>query len=539
MFEGHLLSLLFAIPAIGAVLCLLVPKGRDGWIRGIAAVISVISVVLMPVLWRAFAAASDDFTVAGFLLLEERSWIPRLGIHWRLGIDGISLLLLELTLLLLPLVVMASWKTISHRVREYYCFLLLLQAGMIGVFMALDAILFYVFWEVMLVPMYFLIGIWGSKDRLVAAIKFFLYTMVGSVLMLLALFVLYFQNEAATGTGFDIRGFLGLQVPAELQGWLFLAFFAAFAIKVPLFPFHTWLPAAHGQAPTAGSVILAGVLLKMGTYGFVRLALPILPEATRAALPWLLGLCVVGVIYGALTAMAQSDMKQLVAYSSISHLGLVMLGIFCLNPNGLSGGLLQMINHGLSTGALFLLVGMLYERRHTKEISAFKGLAQGMPVFTVLFLIATLASIGLPGLNGFVGEFTILAGAIELAQQAGGGLNIPGFLMTALAATGVVLGAVYMLWLVRRICFGPTDDENAGMKDVQWRSLEFWSVVPLLVLCLYIGLHPKPLFKALEVPVRELVAVLQPDYTDPPPVTTALSSDPPPHDGSHASSNGH
>ncbi len=519
MSDFPLLSLTLALPIVGALTCLFIPGSKPGAVRAVAALVSAVGALLMIPLWIGF-----DRSAAGFQFVEEHSWIPQLGISYRVGIDGIALLLILLTLLLLPLVLMASWRTVTKRVKEYYLFLLLLQAGMIGVFLALDVFLFYVFWELMLVPMYFLIGIWGGERRLHAAIKFFLYTMVGSVLMLLAILKLYFENTAATGEpNFNLVTMLNLQLDPSLQFWLFLAFFAGFAIKVPLFPFHTWLPSAHGQAPTAGSVILAGVLLKMGTYGFVRFCLPIFPDAVRDAMPWLLGLCVLGIIYGALTAMAQTDMKQLVAYSSVSHLGFVMLGIFCLNPNGLSGGLLQMINHGISTGALFLLVGMLYERRHTKEIGDYGGIAAVVPVYATLFLIVTLSSIGLPGLNGFVGEFTILAGSIELALGADGSFNSWGMLVTALAATGVVLGAAYMLWLVKRVFFGPiVHAENESLKDVRLFGLEFWSVTPLIALCFWIGLYPKPFFEILDQPVRQLVEVVRPGYYEAPAVADAL-----------------
>ena len=542
--SDHLLSIILWLPIVGALACLFVPGSKPGAVKGVAAAVSALGALLMIPLWTGFDRAAE-----GFQFMEEKAWVPQLGISYRLGIDGIALLLILLTLLLLPLVVMASWRTIGKRVKEYYVFLLLLQAGMLGVFMALDVFLFYVLWELMLVPMYFLIGVWGSDRRLHAAIKFFLYTMAGSVLMLLGILKLYFENvDALTGKpSFNMLTMLSLQLDPSTQFWLFLAFFAGFAIKVPIFPFHTWLPAAHGQAPTAGSVILAGVLLKMGTYGFVRFCLPMFPDATRDALPWLLALCVAGIIYGALTAMAQSDMKQLVAYSSVSHLGFVMLGVFCLNPNGLSGGLLQMINHGLSTGALFLLVGMIYERRHTKEISQYGGIASKVPVYATLFMIVTLSSIGLPGLNGFVGEFTILAGSIELAAGTGGGLDGFGVLVTALAATGVVLGAAYMLWLVKRVFFGPlTKPENESLTDVKPFGLEFWSVTPLIALCFWIGLYPKPFFEILDRPVRQLVETVRPDYYGAPAVADVLPRTSLPaaaeegaHGDSHGGSDGH
>src|SRR5689334_5829792 len=352
---------------------------------------------------------------------------------------------------------------------------------MLGVFMAMDFFLFYVFWEVMLLPMYFLIGIWGGKRRLYAAIKFFLYTLVGSVLMLLGILALYFYNSSGLlgwkGLGnpatFSIVQFhqIGAQIPPELQLWIFLAVFVGFAIKVPMFPFHTWLPDAHVEAPTAGSVILAGVLLKMGTYGFVRFSLPILPDATRRCLPWVAALSIVGIIYGALVAMAQKDMKKLVAYSSISHLGFVMLGLFALNGPGLNGGVLQMINHGLSTGALFLLVGVIYERRHTRMIAEYGGLSAVMPLYATIFLIITMSSIGLPALNGFVGEFTILVGAFNQTWW-----------WALLAALGIVLGAAYMLWLFQRVFFGPlTNSENRNLQDLNKRELAY--LLPLVLLC--------------------------------------------------------
>jgi NADH-quinone oxidoreductase subunit M len=499
----HLLTIVLAIPALGALACLFVPRDRPGAVRAISMAAALVGFGLSFPLWRWFARGTADYQ-----FVEERSWIPQIGAAYRLGIDGIALLLLLLTLLVLPLVLAFSWRSITDRVKEYHVFLLLLQVGMLGVFCALDVLLFFVFWEIMLVPMYFLIGIWGSENRRYAAIKFFLYTAAGSALMLLALLKLYFAN----GQSFDLRSMADLALDPVTQTWVFLGLFLGFAIKVPLFPLHTWLPDAHGQAPTAGSVVLAAVLLKMGTYGFVRFAIPILPEATIAWMPLLLLLCVVGIIYGALTAMAQKDMKQLVAYSSVSHLGFVMLGVFCLNPNGLSGGLLQMLNHGLSTGALFMLVGMLYERRHTKLIESFGGIAKPMPLFAATFVIVTMSSIGLPGLNGFVGEFTILAGTVELAVGDWSRL-----IVVILAATGIVLGAVYMLWMVKRVFFGPlTHAENEKLADVRPFGLEFWSVAPLVAVCFWIGIYPKPFFEILDPPVRHLVEITRPGYYDAP-----------------------
>jgi NADH-quinone oxidoreductase subunit M len=383
---------------------------------------------------------------------------------------------------------------------------------MLGVFMALDFFLFYVFWEVMLVPMYFLIGIWGGPRKLYAAIKFFLYTLVGSVLMLLGILALYFINQEGLfgweGLGneatFSILQFhqIGALIPADLQFWIFLAFFVGFAIKVPMFPFHTWLPDAHVEAPTAGSVILAGVLLKMGTYGFVRFSLPILPQATIELLPWMAGLSIIGIVYGALVAMAQKDMKKLVAYSSVSHLGFVMLGMFALNPPGLNGSILQMINHGLSTGALFLLVGIIYERRHTRMIAEYGGISKQMPVYATYFLIITMSSIGLPALNGFIGEFTILVGAFAR-----------NWVWATFGALGIVLGAAYMLWMYQRVFFGPLDNpENAKLQDLDRREIGY--LLPIVVLCFWIGLYPAPFFRILERPVNYVVARVDADYAE-------------------------
>jgi NADH-quinone oxidoreductase subunit M len=396
-----------------------------------------------------------------------------------------------------PPAAFSSFTAITERQKEYYVFLLLLQVGMLGVFCSLDFILFYVFWEVMLVPMYFLIGVWGGPRKLYAAIKFFLYTLVGSVLMLVGILALYFYN----GDGLAAIGLPGLgneatfaiphlytiapHVPAELQFWIFLAFFVGFAIKVPMFPFHTWLPDAHVEAPTAGSVILAGVLLKMGTYGFVRFSLPMLPDATVKAVGWVGVLSIIAIIYGALVAMAQKDMKKLVAYSSVSHMGFVMIGMFALNHVGLRGSILQMLNHGVSTGALFLLVGIIYERRHNRMIAEYGGLAKVMPLYAMFFMIITMSSIGLPTLNGFIGEFTILLGAFH-----------HNYWWAILGATGIVLGAGYMLWMYQRVFFGELSNEkNKKLKDINLR--EQLTIIPLIVLAFWIGLYPKPFFNMM------------------------------------------
>src|SRR5512136_3173774 len=390
------------------------------------------------------------------------------------------MLLVLLTTLLGFISILSSWTAIKERIKEYYAFMLLLQTGMIGVFISLDFLVFYVFWEVMLVPMYFLIGVWGGPRKLYAAIKFFLYTLAGSVVMLVGILAIYFYQHDVTGIySFDIIGFQRLGFPTNLQYWVFLAFFIGFAIKVPMFPFHTWLPDAHVEAPTAGSVILAGVLLKMGTYGFVRFSLPLLPDATRNAVPWVVALSIIGIVYAALVTLVQKDMKKLVAYSSVSHLGFCMLGMFALNPLGIEGSVLQMINHGLSTGGLFLIVGLIYERRHTKEIAAFGGLAHVMPIYATFTLILFLASMGLPLLNGFVGEFMILQGAFAANRT-----------WAYWAVSGVVLGAAYLLWLYQRVFWGKvTHEENQHLVDLNAREIA--TLVPLVALCFWIGIYPK------------------------------------------------
>jgi NADH-quinone oxidoreductase subunit M len=507
MHNVPILSIICYLPLAGALLIAFGLKSSQGaLIRKLATGIVFVDFLLSLPLWFLFNRSGELFQFR-----ESLPWIESLGVRYEFGIDGIALLLVLLTTLLGVLAFLSSWTAIHDREKEYYIFLLLLQTGMLGVFMALDFFLFYVFWEVMLVPMYFLIGIWGGPRRLYAAIKFFLYTLVGSVLMLLGILALYFYNSDGLfgwkGLGnpktFSIIQFheIGHSIPPDLQFWIFLAFFVGFAIKVPMFPFHTWLPDAHVEAPTAGSVILAGVLLKMGTYGFVRFSLPILSAATMKLLPWVAGLALIGIIYGALVAMAQKDMKKLVAYSSVSHLGFVMLGMFALNGPGINGSVLQMINHGLSTGALFLLVGVIYERRHTRAIADYGGLSQVMPVYATIFLIITMSSIGLPTLNGFVGEFTILVGAFNRVWWWG-----------AVASLGIVLGAAYMLWMYQRVFFGPlTNPENKGLQDLNRREILY--LAPLVILCFWIGLYPKPFLAVLEKPVNYVVAKVDPQYS--------------------------
>jgi NADH-quinone oxidoreductase subunit M len=505
-FNFPILSWIVFLPAVGALFILFfIKKGQDNLVKWLANLIAFAGFLISLPLWFGFDAAGPQFQFG-----ETYNWIPSIGVQYKLGIDGISLLLILLTTLLGFIAILSSWTAITERVKQYYAFLLFLQTGMLGVFVSLDFFLFYVFWEVMLVPMYFLIGVWGGPRKLYAAIKFFLYTLVGSVLMLLGILALYFYYYSQTGIyTFDVTELIQVGLPYDLQYWVFLAFFVGFAIKVPMFPFHTWLPDAHVEAPTAGSVILAGVLLKMGTYGFVRFSLPLLPEASVKAVWWIAILAIIGIIYGALLALAQSDWKKLVAYSSVSHLGFVMLGIFALNPLGLQGGILQMVNHGLSTGGLFLIVGFIYERRHTREIAAYGGLGKVMPVFAAMFLVIALASLGLPLLNGFIGEFLILQGAFSVNTATL--LTIPnGMIWAAFAVSGIVLGAAYLLWLYQRTMFGSLDKpENQNLKDLNWR--ERWTLIPIIVLCIWIGVYPKPFLKVIEVPVQNIVERIHPE----------------------------
>ena len=487
------LSLICYLPVLGALIITLFIQNEKAIKRAAnltAWATFLLSLLLIP---------GFDSSKLAMFHVEKADWVPSLGIQYFFGVDGLSLLLVLLTTLLGAIATLCSWDSIRHRLKEYYVFLLILETGMLGVFMSLDFILFYVFWEVMLVPMYFLIGIWGSDRRLYSAIKFFLYTLVGSVLMLLGIIALHYYAYQMTGVRtFDVLAFHALALPAHLQYWIFLAFFIGFAIKVPMFPFHTWLPDAHTDAPTAGSVILAGVLLKMGTYGFLRFSLPILPDATRAFVPWMVGLSIFAIIYGALVAMVQKDWKRLVAYSSVSHMGFVTLGIFALNAPGLAGGSLQMINHGISTGALFLLVGYIYDRRHTRLISEYGGLYQVVPLYAVLFGIITMSSIGVPGLNGFMGEFPILQSAFKENWRWG-----------AIAVWGIVLGAGYMLWLYQRVIFGKiTHEENRTLPDL--KRHEFITLIILVLMAFQIGLYPQPYFKTLEKPVQYILSKVRP-----------------------------
>ena len=486
-----ILTSLIALPIVGALLLLFVGSDEKDapLVRRIALVVSVLVFAETLLLWSRFNAASADFQ-----FVERHAWIPAFGISYFVGVDGISLLLLVLTGFLTPLALLGSWESVHKKTKAFCIFMLLLESAMIGVFVSLDLFLFYVFWDAMLVPMYFLIGIWGYERRIYAAIKFILYTMAGSVLMLLAILGLAYLHYTATGSySFDLLKLYEMQVPLHLQFWFFLAFALAFAIKVPLFPFHTWLPDAHVEAPTAGSVILAGVLLKMGTYGLVRFAFPLFPQAAAFFAPSLAVLAVIGIIYGALVAMVQPDMKKLVAYSSVSHLGFVVLGIAAMNTQGVQGAVYQMLNHGISTGGLFLIVGMLSDRRHTRQIAEFGGLKKVMPHLVAAFLIVTLASIGLPGLNGFVGEFLILLGAFRWDPR-----------LAAFAATGVILSATYMLWMFQRVNYGPvTNEKNAHLPDLQPRE---WAViVPIIAVAILMGVLPNLFLRPIEPSVERML----------------------------------
>ena len=498
--HNHILSIILFTPLLGALLLIFVPQEKKDAIRWIANIFALagllVSIPLVPWFW------AERFE-PGFKFMEgaPNNWIPSIGAGYVLGIDGISFLLIMLTTLLGWISILSSWTAIENRVKEYYIWFLVLQTGMLGVFMALDFFLFFVFWEAMLVPMYLLIGIWGGPRKLYAAIKFFLYTLAGSVLMLLGILFLYYHHHAFAGTyTFSIPALyqsaphIYTDYGARAATLLFFSFFFAFAIKVPMFPFHTWLPDAHVEAPTAGSVILAGVLLKMGTYGFIRFSLPFFPTVVmnHTVRTWMVVLSIIGILYGALVSLMQKDMKKLVAYSSVSHLGFCTLGIFALSPLGLSGSVLQQINHGISTGALFLIVGVLYERRHTREIAEYGGISNVMPVYAAITLIMFLSSMGLPLLNGFVGEVTILWGTF-----------MENWKWAAWAVPGVILAAAYLLWLYQRVFFGTvTNPKNEKLHDLTPREIA--TFVPLIAMALWIGLYPKPFFQILEQPVTQI-----------------------------------
>jgi len=501
-FANHILSVVLFTPLLGAILMLFIPREAELAHKIAGNIFGALGFLVSIPLIRWWNPGAGRFSFE-----ENVSWIPSIGARYHLGIDGISLLLVMLTTFLGMIAILSSWSAIHTRTKEYYILLLLLQVGMIGVFVSLDFFLFYVFWEVMLVPMYFLIGVWGSDRRLYAAIKFFLYTLAGSVVMLLGILALYFYAPVAAGATrtFDVPTLLDAaqKFSDPLKVWLFWGFFFAFAIKVPMFPFHTWLPDAHTEAPTAGSVILAGVLLKMGTYGFIRFSLPLLPgegPMRSTIIKIVIVLSLIGIVYGALVCLMQKDMKKLIAYSSVSHLAFCTLGIFALNPNGLAGSVLQQINHGISTGALFLIVGVLYERRHTRLISEFGGLATPMPNFAAVYLIVSLSSLGMPILNGFIGEFTILQGAFQVSKA-----------WAAWGTLGVILGAAYLLWLYQRVMFGSvTNPANEHLPDLNLREMA--CLIPLVALAFWIGIYPKPFFALIEKPVQRIVEQVNPGF---------------------------
>jgi len=485
------LTWLVFFPLAGAVLLAFLPADANRLIRRWAFTVAAAEVAFsLPLWWRLVPAAP------GWQFAERREWLPGIGASYHLGVDGISAMLVLLTTVLTAVAVLGAFSAVEKRGREFYAMLLALETGMIGTFLSLDLLLFYVFWEAMLIPMYLLIGVWGGPRRVYAAVKFFLYTMAGSVLMLVAILWLYFHHRAMTGVAtFDLDALYALPLPAASQAWLFLAFAFAFAIKVPMFPFHTWLPDAHVEAPTAGSVILAAVLLKMGTYGFLRFAIPLFPIASAQFTPWIVALALIGIIYGALVAMVQPDLKKLVAYSSVSHLGFCMLGLYAMNPQGFAGAMLLMLNHGVSTGALFLLVGVIYERRHSRLIADFGGLWKPLPVYASVFMIVMLSSIGLPGTNGFVSEFLVLLGAFRAKP-----------LWAGIAASGVILSAVYMLWMFQRVMFGPvTHPENETLKDLTLRERLVFA--PLLLLIFAMGIMPQPFLDRMQPALDRTLAL--------------------------------
>ncbi len=498
-FFTNPLNLVIFFPLVGVLIALFLPGEKKNALRWTALLTSLVTFGLSIWMLTLFDKSNPDLQ-----LTLDLPWIQVAGwnIHYSVGVDGLSILLVLLTTFLTPLSILSTWTAVEERVKDFMLFFLLLEVGMTGVFLAQDLFLFYIFWEFTLVPMYFLIGIWGGPRRIYAAIKFFLYTMAGSILMLLAILWLGINQGTFSVPELAAKG----GIPANIQLWLFLAFAAAFAIKVPMWPLHSWLPDAHVEAPTAGSVILAGVLLKMGTYGFLRFNIPLFPEAAKQAAPWIALLAVIGIIYGAWVSFAQKDVKKLVAYSSVSHLGFVMLGLFALNSQGIQGGILQMINHGLSTGALFLLVGMIYEQTHTREMAVYGGLWKITPVFGSIMLIVSLSSMGLPGLNGFVGEFTILLGAF--GSQA---IGSPWF--AGVAAAGVIMAAVYMLTMFQKMFLGPTGSiveevkkHGHALKDLNWR--EVVTMVPILAFIFWIGLYPRPFFELMAPAVEKLLAAI-------------------------------
>jgi len=493
---SYILSVVLFTPLLGLLVLLFLPSSRPRLIKLWANTAAFAGFLVCLPLAAGFDPGKD------FQFVEKVPWIPSLGASYHLGVDGLSLLLVLLTGLLGFLAILSSWSSIPVRLKEYYAYFLLLQVGMIGVFLARDLLLFFVFWELVLVPMYFIIAIWGGPRRMYAAIKFMIYTLLGSVLMLLGILTLYFQHYEQFGVyTFDVAELMKTSLSGTVQWWIFWAFFLGFAVKVPMFPLHTWLPDAHTEAPTAGSVILAGVLLKMGTYGFLRFSLPLLPETARdPQIVQIMGiLSIIAIVYGALVSLMQKDWKKLVAYSSVSHLGFCTLGMFALNPAGVAGSILQQINHGISTSMLFLVVGAAYERRHTREIAEYGGLFKVMPVFAIIFLITALSSMGMPPLNGFVGEITILQGAYQMS-----------FNWAFWCVVGIALGAAYLLWLYQRTMLGEVSPKNAKLPDLSVREIAVFA--PLLACVFWIGLYPRPFFNILERPVAQIVERVRPGY---------------------------
>jgi len=493
---NHILSAVIFAPLAGFLILLFLDRGQERAIKVLTLIVMTLDLALAGWLFLNFNATNLNYQFT-----ERYMWIPNWEIHYQLGVDGISLLLVGLTALLGPVVVLSGWGSIKDRLKEYHAFMLLLQTGMMGTFLALDLILFYVFWEMTLVPMYFLIGVWGGPRRIYAAVKFFLFTMAGSVLMLIAIIFLYVHVSGSFDLVVVSNTLATSPLRLDLQIMLFAAFALAFAVKIPMFPLHTWLPDAHVEAPTAGSVILAGVLLKMGTYGMIRFAIPLFPDAVIKAVPYMSGLAIAGIIYGALVSLVQEDVKKLVAYSSVSHMGFVVLGLFALNVTAMQGALIQMVNHGLSTGALFLLVGIIYERAHTRQISEFGGLGKIMPLYAAFFMVVALSSAGLPGLNGFVGEFLILVGTFNSA-------NPHSRLYAMLAGTGVILAAAYLLYMYQRVFFGPVKkEENLKLKDMNAREIVYLGLI--LVFIVWIGVYPGTFLAKSEPAITNLVQQFQ------------------------------
>lgn len=494
--NAPILTYVTFLPLLGVLAILFLPQKSEqskNIIRGVALVTSIVTFFASMLIYTGF-----DANVAGFQMVEQKSWIPSYGITYHMGLDGISFWLVLLTTFLTPITILSTWSAIEKRVKEFQIAMLVLETAMLGTFVALDLFLFYVFWELMLIPMYLIIGVWGGERRIYAAIKFFLYTAVGSLLMLVCIIgLVYFHKEQTGVLTFNLLDLYGTTLPRMYELLFFASFAFAFAIKVPMFPLHTWLPDAHVEAPTAGSVILAGILLKMGTYGFIRFAMPLFPEGCAFFTPALITLSVIGIIYGALVAMVQPDIKKLVAYSSVSHLGYCMLGLFVLTRQGVEGSVLQMLNHGISTGALFLLVGVVYERRHTRLIKEYGGIAKIMPAYATIFLIVTLSSIGVPSTNGFIGEFLILLGAFKVNKIA-----------AVIAALGVILGAVYMLWMFQRVFYGKvTNPKNFNIPDLNLR--EFVYLLPLVVFIFWVGLFPNFFLNKMHKSVDHFIGQVQ------------------------------